>query len=260
MADTDEFDKGTLRNATRGIPEIGTTNERDAAGAAKDAISEGRRLVAEQRFGEKARGAEAFIGEKVQGAEAKYQDWRAQQAQNATTDRERRKAEAQEKTEKYRDDLETKRAETEIKVLEAQARSYQPQDGNVAQLRDAMLNMKAEGQKMFSGPVSNAMRNAPNPLEGGQMPSPLMMTIMTPGRPKRALARQPVPPLMRNAPRGRAPAMPSLMRQVFNPQTPSSGAQFAMARQRKGKSRPDGFGGGSLIRSVFGKPGRKRRR
>src|SRR5271157_4703658 len=97
MADTDEFDKGVLRNATRGIPEIGTTNERDAAGSAKDAISEGKRLVAEQHIGEKVQGAESFVGEKVGEAQAKVADWKAERGEKAAADRERRKAEAQEK-------------------------------------------------------------------------------------------------------------------------------------------------------------------
>ena len=252
MADTDEFDKGTLRNATRGIPGIGTTNERDAAGAAKDAISEGRRLVGEQHLGEKARGAEAFVAEKVHDAQAKVQDWKAEREEKSTSDREKRKEAAREKTEKYRDELETKRAEAEVKVLEAQARSYSPQGDKVTQLRDAMLNMKAEGRKMFSGPVSESMWNSRSPLEGQQAAPPLMMTIMAPGRPTVARGRgnpQPTSPLMRNTPRGRAPAMPSLLRQINAP-------------RRKGRAGglKGGFGGGSLIGSMFGRPTRPSKR
>jgi hypothetical protein len=260
MADTDEFDKGTLRNSTRGIAGIGTVNERDAVGAAKDAISEGKRLVAEQRIGEKVQNAEAFVGEKVEGAKEQYTDWKADQAVKAAADRERRRAEAQEKMADYRDTLETKRAEAEVKVLEAQARSFEPQGGDkVAQLRDAMQNMKAEGQKLFSGPVSNAMRNAPNPLEGGYTAPPLMNQLLMPtARQPRSYARRgpppPISPLMRDTAPGAAPVSP-LMRNAPRVRLPTLLQQAGGVSRRKGSTL-----GGSLMGSVFGKPGRKRRR
>lgn len=237
MADTDEFDKGTLRNATRGIPDIGTANERDAAGRVKDAYSEGKRLVEEQDIPGKARSAGSFISGKVHEAESAVKDWKAGREASAAADRERRKAEAREKTEKYRDELETKRMEAEVKALEAQARSYGPQGGDkVTELRNAMLNMKAEGRKMFSGPASEAMWNTPNPLQGPQRPSPLMTAILTPGRPPgQQKGGQLISPLMRGSPKAR---MPVLMRE---------------GRRRARQPGGLGLGGGSLIRSIFGK-------
>lgn len=122
-----------------------------------------------------------FISKGVDAAQSYINAQKERNDQTSADDRIRRKAEAAEKVSKYRDELETKKAEAQVKLLEAQTRAYGGGGGNrLEQLRNSMVNMRNEGRSMFSGSVSQALGNSQGGLSTRQTTPPLMMQIMNP--------------------------------------------------------------------------------